>query len=482
MTNAGACETRQTFRLFHSNHLLYPFLGSVWYHIEKLFGYKGYAIYSLARANAILMSAALALFTFALSRVSGKSLTALATLCLGATYSVWHYAVDGRAIGASVFFSVCVIAAMLHYETQKKLTRRPILVLAGLSALTALVHGIAIFHVVPVAWWLKRKTKEARVPVLYLTAVGGVLAGFYVAIYAAIHGRSVADFIRFTLGYAAFKGSDKILESGFWANDLASATVAFWNGWARAICAVPPFSSGRIVADGLALLTLLLLLCGFRLGWTADNPQEELIQALVGWGILIGAFLLFWSPGQEGFRLHMLVPWWSAAVLGGLSRPAIRWAFGILAAVLFGLNFSYAMYPAAFIENNVGYQVLSAIEPHTKPGDVVISAGTETIPNIEVLLPYFFPHIRGGGVSGRLMAFGETSLEPLRTRLMQQLQEGARVYFADDMFEEYVQQQVEHRAGLQGGAMKRFVEGFVPSEVIALPNHHLLVRVEKKPI
>ncbi len=109
LTNALACETNDPIRWFHANHPLYPFLGMVWFRLERMAGYTGYSVYSLARFNTFLMASALGIFAATLSRRIGREPAIFLTFLLGVTNAVWEFAVDGRAVGASVIFTVCVI-------------------------------------------------------------------------------------------------------------------------------------------------------------------------------------------------------------------------------------------------------------------------------------------------------------------------------------------------------------------------------------
>jgi hypothetical protein len=154
VTNAIACESIEKIRWFHPNHLFYPFAGVFYYKFERVFGYTGLSLYSLARFNSILTSAGLAIYFYSLSNRVGKSVALLTTLFLGFTFSVWHYAVDGRAVGASVIFSILVVRQLMRMDAKRPSTFPDIAWLSIFSTATILFHGISIFHVPAVALFI----------------------------------------------------------------------------------------------------------------------------------------------------------------------------------------------------------------------------------------------------------------------------------------------------------------------------------------
>ncbi len=476
ITNAIACESGEPVRWFHSNHPLYPFIGALWFKLERACGYAGYSIYSLARLNSLLMASALALLARALGRWIPPARAMLMSICLGCTYAVWAYAVDGRAIGASVFCSACVIVWMMKIERHTAPTLRLYVMLGALSALTVLMHGIAIFHCVPVAFWVFQKDRKKALAYIATSAilVGSVYAACY--LYVA-HANFSSSFVSWTLGYAAFNGAANAAQSSYWGKGAAIVLHGLWRGWRNALFAstvAPRFS----VAAGVMSF---LILCGYMAAWLRVMKERRKLSlpfALFSWGALMMAFLAFWSPGQEGFRLHILIPWSVAlAICVGPARW-IDWTLVVTAAILFTTNFCCGIYPASFIQNNTGYQVLDYIESRVLPGDVVLTGAEPTVPEIEVLRPYFFPDIKGGSILGRLFAFHEKSLAPLQNRLSELAAQGHSVYLAEDLFEEKNQRYLEEKAGLPSGSVASFVANFKITATMPLPNGRALRRVE----
>jgi hypothetical protein len=147
ITNAIAAESNEPIRWFHANHPLYPALGVAWFRLERLLGYSGFAIYSFARFNSLLVSAGCGILFLSLARRISSAAAASSALFLAFCFGVWAYAVDGRAIGASFFFGCLVLAAAVHLSSRRTIKVGEGVLLGVLSSLYVLVHGIAIFHI-----------------------------------------------------------------------------------------------------------------------------------------------------------------------------------------------------------------------------------------------------------------------------------------------------------------------------------------------
>ncbi|MCG3203853.1 MAG: hypothetical protein KCHDKBKB_00530 [Elusimicrobia bacterium] len=485
ITNAIACETNESIRWFHPNHPLYPFLGVLWFKLERALGYDGYAVYSLARFNTLLMSSALGLLCLTIKKQSGSFNSIALTFFLGVTYAVWHYAVDGRAIGASVFFSVLLIVYLFHLQEFKDLNFTQLVIMGILSTAYVLVHGIGFFHAFPVLFWLWQNKRSPQQLFVYgLTFFGGLFL-CYVLVYSYITSiNSGSSFFQWALGYAGPHGNTNMTGGGFWGRSWLSIIEGLWVGWERSLLTVLPFKMGKILSSGLAGICLILFLTLFAGFKKIPTKHSKLAFLFILWGMVMFPFLAFWSPGQEGFRLHVLIPWTVALGILIGTRRLFSWLLLLMAVVLFYLNFSHWFFKASFIENNQGYQTLRAIRSLVKPGDVIVAAEPGSIPGIEVLLPYLFPELSGGTLSGRLMAFRETSLDPFTNHLIGKIQRGHTVYFSEDMFDDKIQQGIENRMALPEHSFRNLWLIFKPEEAIESVNGVTLVRMKllQKPI
>lgn len=101
--------------------------------------------------------------------------------------------------------------------------------------------------------------------------------------------------------------------------------------------------------------------------------------------------------------------------------------------------------------------MLAEVRSHLNPDDLLLTATNQTIPNFEVLRPYFFPSLKGGTIKGRLFAFRETTLDPLSERLRSLQKEGHEIYVSEDVLDPEVGLEIEQSRQLPKGEFERFV-------------------------
>lgn len=478
VTNAIAAERNEVVRWFHPNHLLYPAAGALWYRLERLLGNEGLAIYSLARLNAIAAAAALGWLVWRLRTVLTARRSAIVAFLLGSCFAVWHFAVDGRAVGFSFSFAVLVAAFLLHHRSSEAFSRRDVLTVSLLSALYVLAHGIAIFHVPAVTYWMaggapKTRPVRRQAAVWYVACVSAILLVAYLGAYVVVSDAVGQGFFAWALGYAGFRGVADVTASPFWTTTWTEGLAGLWWGWAEAFFRAfrsSPVQPFHLVACAFGAVALgAVAAAAFRIR-RSEAAHRRLSQSLFIWGALATAFIAFWSPRQPGFRIHAIVPWLAAVVIVfSRSRPFFRGAL-LFALVLFTVNLNFALYPAALLRNNIGYQALREADARLEPGDVLLGAAQGFIPQIGVLMPYFFGHLRGGSAEGWLFARQERSLEPIRRQLVEIDRSGHAVYLAGDWFDPAVRARIESAYRLSEGETRRFIESFSLEPAFALSN------------
>ncbi|MCB4756653.1 MAG: hypothetical protein LHV69_06425 [Elusimicrobia bacterium] len=487
VSNAIVCENDLIPSWFHSNHLLYPFLGALWFKIERFFGYEGYAVYSLARFNSLLCAAALGLLFIALMNRIGKILSILVVALLGTSYATWHYAVDGRAIGASVFFNVLTIVYLLYLFERQNAPWWKIIPLIIFSTLYVLSHAMGLFHIAAVSagLWIrtrhKKETPKYKWPWMYGAGTLATIGLAYLLIYFLITPQaSLKSFLSWAIGYAAYGGVHQVTMSPYWVQAGKQLLLGLWQGWTNAFLYSSGGAGASFFSNFIGLGILGMMAFAFISFFRNRSPHKILVGILWGWGGLNLLFMSFWSPGQEGFRLHVIFPWMVATAFSLARLKGFPWAVGTLGSVVFLFNFTGPIYHASFIQNNTGYQLLRQIETQLKPGDYFICGTGEVVPNIEVLRPYFFAQINGGPLAGRLYAARERSLAPLSRRLQEKERAGHRLFLADDLLDPKTQQSIEGRFQLERGAILQFLRLYELKPVFNLTNHHVVLRARRK--
>lgn len=471
VTNAIAAERSDLIRWFHPNHLLYPFLGALWHKIERLFSYEGYAIYSLARFNSIMAAAGLGIFAHALSRWIPRGKAMIAAAFLGSTWAVWHFAVDGRAVGITIFFSSLILWRLIELTKKETGSIGDAVILWDLSSLYIFSHAIAIFHIVPVAWFLaKRSGKPALM--LYVGNTLVTVAIVYVAVYATLGLPFTPDgFFSWALGYAGVAGTGNALNSPYWTQSLTEGVLGLWHGFCNAFL-LPTKGEWQtmFVAHSVGGLFVIALLTAASRIKTADARDKILFWALTAWGLLVTLFLALWSPGQEGFRLHVIVPWTAALVIAFKDVKPVFQAGALLAALLFSLNLSGPIYAGANIKNNIGYQTLAEIDAQIKPGDTLLAGTGQSIPGYDVLRPYFFPNMGGGTLSGWLLLSGQNNFDALAADFGQKLKNGRTVYWTAELLEPALQERLERNFKLEPNAVSKLTSAFETKQAFMLSN------------
>lgn len=485
VTNAIACESNEPIRWFHSNHPLYPFLGVVWYRLEAFLGYTGSSLYSLARFNSLLVSLGLGILFLPLRRISGGLGGAATVLVLGFSYAFWHFAVDGRAVGISVFFAALIVVSLFSLNEKKTWNSKQMIGLGILSTLYTLSHGIGLFHVGGITYWIwnSGNQEKRRHLTLYLATFGLLLMATHFSLYLSLLSPTgQGSFTDWLLGYGAFGGSAQIWESQFWIFKIKEIGKGLWLGWTHAF--YKPLNSApfkeNLFSMGIGLLMLGTFVFGLFKVKTLKNTEKPLVWALTLWGFLVMIFLAFWSPGQEGFRLHVLVPWGVATALVFKKTPLFHKGAGLMAIVLFSLNLSGPIYHASFIKNNEGFQLLKELKDTLEPGDIFLSGQSGIIPQFEVLGPYFFPELKGGTIEGRLFALRENSLQPLKKRLEIIQRNGHSIFLAEDMYDLRVQEQIEKNRSLRWREIDTFLDDFEIQSKHKLSNGRKFLKVYLK--
>ncbi len=490
ITNAIACERQEPIRWFHPNHPLYPSLGVLYYQLERLLGYEGLAIYSLARLNSLLMASALAFLFYGLSGKARTMPALVSVFFLGSCYSMWHFAVDGRAVGASAACAALLIVNLLSLDHGNPLRRSQVVTVSFLSLLYILMHGMAFFHILAIALWLalfRKRASLSRVPndwgsaVLYLSLVSaGLLLSYGTIFIWVIRPETTQSFLRWAIGYASYETSHMPRYPGFWSTSALGGLQGLWAGWKGSFIAHPSGAAAGLFSMVIPVMFLALLgqaLWKRRQTWI---QHESLIVALVLWGMLCESFVVLWSPAQVGFHLHALIPWTVALLLLLCRSKVFLYGQAMVASAIFLWNLTGPIAHASTITHNQGYMALKELRARLQPGDTFVAAQAGAVPDIGVLMPYFFPELSGGSLEGLLFAFRETSLERFETALWRDIRRGRRVYVLDDFFDSNAQLALEAKYALPVGSLRQMWSGFRLTKAFQLTNGRVVYEAASK--
>jgi hypothetical protein len=163
------------------------------------------------------------------------------------------------------------------------------------------------------------------------------------------------------------------------------------------------------------------------------------LYAVLGvWGFAYAAFFTFWNPGYFAFWVPILIPAWLLAALFLASTPGRRlwrWAGAMALLLLLATNNAIVgIGPHARPENNGRLQKALAVRESTRPGDVIVVAGTGDYADAEVYLPYF---ARREVLAVNTYLTGAPSLsvglEQLRVEMDRTLEAGRRLFIHEEL-------------------------------------------------
>lgn len=165
---------------------------------------------------------------------------------------------------------------------------------------------------------------------------------------------------------------------------------------------------------------------------------RRLLAVLGAWGFAYAAFFTFWNPGYFAFWVPVLLPAWLLAALflaRAPARPPWRWLGAVALLLLLATNNAIVgIGPHARAENNGRLQKALAVRESTRPGDVIVVAGTGDYADAEVYLPYF---ARREVLAVNTYLTGAPSLsvglEQLRVEMDRTLEAGRRLFIHEEL-------------------------------------------------
>jgi hypothetical protein len=300
LMNALAAESGDAPRWFHGNHPFYPFIGVLWYKVERLFGYNGYAMASMTRLNVFLSVAGLSLLARTLCRFLNPISSVVVVFFLGSLLCIWHPAVDVVAIGAAIPFTMVVIVYLAELMDRRALSWLSIGILSCLSALLTLVHGIAIFHIFVVTAWLFLRIKpyDTKAALRYFVGAVGAVGFAYVFIYVVVvRVHYPLGFLRWAIGYAAYDGVANTGKSPYWGFQSLAILQGLWRGWINAFISSDANGGTAFFAAALGVLSAIITALSFVLVRKKSPAVRAFFWMLVAWSAGMTMFLAVWCPG-----------------------------------------------------------------------------------------------------------------------------------------------------------------------------------------
>lgn len=376
---AAALELGNPVYYFHSNHLLYAFLGNyLWKILLYPLGFQR-ALPALQLFTSLLACGGLVgLYRLLKELGSSPSEALLLTLCLSvcAVFWVWSveaqvYALGFLAIAWSTFF-------LLQPGSPHKWRT------VGLGhAAAVLGHVIHLLWLVPALYWLwqeSRSTPSSRfrnlkqyacwlaigIAVPYLLAMGWVIIPRH---------PQMAWIETWLMGSAAV-GADRAFHWHFpgWQGPFlwAYTTLRFFWG------SLWPYQSMRAGTRDWFLTAVSGTCLVILLGRSFRDRRQPLWRFSALWLIAYGLFLWTWEPGTECYRMSDAVPVALLLALGlqTLSFKKMRWALpACLFVALLPLNAATRIYPMSQSAGNATFIEISRLLQWTPENSLYLTTG-----------------------------------------------------------------------------------------------------------
>lgn len=376
---AAALELGNPVFLFHSNHLLYGFLGSLfWKYLLYPFGISR-ALPGLQLFTSFLSALGLLGLYQALSKQLKESLLPLfIVLCMGVTAVFWVWSIEAQVYALGFLGLSWATYFLLEPWRPGKW------VWVGLShAFAVLGHVVHVVWLIPALYWLYKEKGDAlptrkRNLLLYGVAFGlGVSLPYGLVLCRVIMpGHKVAWVVQWLLGSTALTPERHFAwHSVGWKGPFlwAYTTLRFFWG------SLWPYS--RMTRPGLGMWTLTALSgMGFlALGARSFKKRHQPLWVFcILWLLVYGIFFWTWEPETECYRMSDAAP---IALLMMLAlqtweKKVFKWAIiMLLFLTTFPLNLMTRIIPMSHASENVSFQQTLDLSRKTPQDSLYLTGG-----------------------------------------------------------------------------------------------------------
>ncbi len=403
---AAAVELGNPAFLFHANHLLYGFLGYVFWHTIGMAVGLSRALPALQFFTSLLSAAGLiGLYTLFYPMTKSKPVTFLLTLSLAFTSAFWVWSVEAQVYTLGFLALSWATFFLLAYPSPSKY------ILAGLfHGLAVLGHIMHVLWIIPALFWIRRSpmaTRSSFLRYLLPLALTTVIPYLIVLLFVIAPSRDLAHVLIW------LKGSAGLTPDRHWAWHSVG-----WTGpWVWLSSTLPtlwgsflPYGQLWVSPWIWASTALSMSLLGLLIirSWTYRKEPLALFAWL--WLLVYGLFLSTWEPSTLCYRITDIIPIGILITLG-LRRwkPPVQGAVVLLLVLsVVTVNMTTRILPMSHAEQNQMYQETLTLSRITSENSLYVTGGGLTW----IYLLYF---------TGRT-AWNGRSLEPqaLRDELVRQ--------------------------------------------------------------
>ncbi len=371
---AAALELGNPVYFFHSNHLLYGYLGFLFW--RPLFPWAlPRALPALQLFTSILAAGGLAGLFQVLQNVLGdRGLALLLTLCASVSAVVWVWSVEAQVYALGFLAISWATWELLRPDSRWKWVR-----VGALHVGAVLGHIVHVLWVIPALYWLwKEHPRTPNRPLRhYLTTLGlGILVpyAFVIAFVIVPHQWNDRWLMKWIMGSAALNPNSVFQwHSAGWKGPLEwvfTTPRIFWGSFWPYQTYVPGWC-WVLTAISAALIVALF-------GFSFKQKGQRIWMFSMLWLAVYGVFFWTWEPRTECYRMTDLVP---LSILLALGLRAVRPArlqgvvLALILVTLGPLNLRARIVPMHDPVKNVLYQETLSLARRTPENSLYLTAG-----------------------------------------------------------------------------------------------------------
>jgi hypothetical protein len=387
--------------LWHPHHLLYHVSSKYWLHFWKLI-FPSSADYIIVESYSSVWGAALLalVFIFFRRRFELSPLTSwLCTAVVGLSYGIWFYSVNVEVYMPALFFTLL----SLYTLSRKEWSSRHVWRISIVHALAILFHQMNILLVPVVIYKIATQRKNIYIfkSFFWYGLTGLVLVGgtYFLAGWVIEGNNNFTDWVAWIRGYTEsntywqpFSWKTPFLAAMGFLRTIVGGQFIFRLGSMQEsigdFLKVHALQDEAFLVKGLSpTLVWTALIMSFLLGVVMlillvqfiarfrekMRSWKHVIMPLLLYAGIYTAYFLFWMPEILEFWLgHCIVLW---LLLLGTYRPAGRRLniyAGMIAGLLFVINYTTSIKPMQSIENDIGYARIEKVRQTATENDLVV--------------------------------------------------------------------------------------------------------------